>query len=221
MSQLRVLVLGDGRHELGTDLGRSLDSDNLPALPRLVHRLMGCPAHVSYTCEPFHAVKPVHTRGHKYAKKVRRAIQLARQDGYQALAVVIDRDRKKDADRIVPLRDGRDAMASGSFPACAVGMAVEAFDAWMIADGKAVRTAEGDPAKTHPKPESLAGKEGTGDHPKDMAAVIFGSKAGLGDKYAVVAQHVDLDQLAKTCPKGFAPFAEDVRRHILPAVTKK
>jgi len=219
VSQVRVLVLGDGRHELGADLGQSLNLDNLPALPSLIHRLMDCPAHVSYTCEPFRRVKPVHTRGHKYAKKVRRAIQLARQNGYQALAVVIDRDRQKDADRIVPLQDGRDAMASGSLPACAVGMAVEAFDSWMIADSKAVTAAAGDPGKTHPKPESLAGKEGTGDHPKDVAGVIFGAKAGLGDKYAVVAENVDLDLLAKACPKGFAPFAEDVRRHILPAVT--
>jgi len=104
VSQVRVLVLGDGRHELGAVQGRSLNSDNLPALPLLIHRLIDCPAHVSYTCEPFRRTKPVHTKGHKYA---------------------------------------------------------------------------------------------------------------------VVAQHIDLDQLAKACPKGFAPFAEDVRCHISPVVTKK
>jgi len=64
----------------------------------------------------------------------------------------------------------------------------------------------------------LIGPNDTGKHPKDVAAVIFGSKAGLGGKYAVVAHHVDLDQLAKTCPKGFAPFADDVRRRIGPVV---
>jgi hypothetical protein len=41
---------------------------------------------------------------------------------------------------------------------------------------------------------------------------------GLGEKYAVVASHIDQARLEKACPKGFAPFAEEVRQRIAPVV---
>ncbi len=97
-------------------------------------------------------------------------------------------------------------------------MAVEAFDAWMIADGNAVSAAGGDGSRSHPDPEKLSGKEGTGSHPKDRAAEIFGGHAKLTEAYMAVADNVDLEVLAKACPRGFEPFAEDVREKIRPAV---
>ncbi|MCK4623701.1 MAG: hypothetical protein KAV00_00180 [Phycisphaerae bacterium] len=87
----------------------------------------------------------------------------------------------------------------------------------MIADGKATKKAGG--AGNHKNPESLNGKEGTGKHPKDIAANIFGEKRGLSKKYALVAENVDLPFLEKACPKGFKPFAEEVRDKISPAIS--
>ena len=219
MNAHRVVVFGEGRHELGSVLNKDLHEDSLPALPKLVRRLLDCPRGTTYACRSFAGVAPVHTRGHKFAIKAQQAIRLAKREGYQAAAILIDRDRQPDKKRVVPLRQGRDGMGGGTFPPCAVGQAVEAFDAWMIVDGNAAKAAGGDPEKARPNPESLDGKEGTGRHPKDGAAAVFGSKRGLAGKYAVVARQADLGLLQKSCPKGFGPFAAEVRERIGPVVS--
>ena len=147
-------------------------------------------------------------------------MRAAWEEEFEAVVIVVDRDRNPNAERIVPLRQGRDEMTAGPFPSCAVGTAVEAFDAWMIVDGNAVKECEGVPTKTHLNPESLRGKEGkgVGQQPKEVAASIFGGSSGLAEKYAVVAKFLALDLLEKCCPQGFAPFADEVRQRIAPVV---
>ena len=218
MTVRRILVLGDGEYDLGPALGKESGPEGLFALPRLVHRLLGDPRDVAYTCQRFPTIPPVHGRGAKYTRKAQSAIRQAAQQRYHAITIVIDRDRKRDAKTIVPLRQGRDALEHTAFPPCAVGMAVEAFDAWMIADGKAIKAAGGDPTRGHPAPENLDGNEGTGGHPKDVAAQVFSGKGGLAANYAAVAEHADLALLARACPQGFEPFAEEIRERIAPVV---
>lgn len=215
MNSRQVLVFGDGRHELGDQLDQPLAHNQLPALPRLIHRLLTEPAGTTYTCRYSKDVPRIHGRKHRYAKKVTWAIVEARRNDFDAVVIVIDRDRRAEKETIQPLREGRDSCLISGRPPCAVGCAVETFDAWMIADGKAIGKAGGDSSKSHPKPESLDGKEEKGKHPKDVAADIFGEKRGLSKKYAVVAENVDLPSLEKACPKGFKPFAEEVREKIL------
>ena len=217
MSRVRIVVFGEGKHELGGQLDRALCSDVLPALPAFVHRVLGCPTDVEYICKRFASVPPVHGRGNKFRRKVHHVILQAKLMGCHGAIVVIDRDRKPDSQRLVPLKQGRDSLADGPFPPCAVGTAVEAFDAWMIVDGKAIGLADGDSARSHGAPEKLAGKEGTGEHPKDVAVSILGG-AGLGAKYAIIALHTDLELLARCCPKGFRPFAADVKAHVAPVL---
>lgn len=221
MSTCRVVVYGDGAYDLGPDLGEDVPARRAYALPRLIHRLLREPPAVTYTAKRFPRIPPVHGRGHKYARKAMSAIRQARQGGYQAAAIVIDRDRQRTSRKLVPLRAGRDQLEHQGFPPCAVGMAVEAFDAWMIADGSAVRAADGDPAQSHPSPEALSGKEGTGGHPKDLAIRAFGGKRELAANYAEIARHVDLALLERACPQGFAPFAEEVRGRVGPVVTRR
>ncbi|MCY2927627.1 MAG: hypothetical protein NT031_19740, partial [Planctomycetota bacterium] len=153
----------------------------------------------------------------KWGKKAKKAIFDASESGYAAIVILIDRDGDSDAERIVPIREARDATWGTGVP-CAVGQAVEAFDAWMIADGKAIKEAGGDAARQHPMPENLAGKDGSKHHPKAWAMDILGGKESLADKYAVIAAKARLDILAACCPKGFAPFAEDVKERIRPVV---
>lgn len=219
MSALGIAVYGEGKHELGGKFEQALSPDSLPSLPRLVQRLLEYPQEVAYTCRRFKDVPAVHTRGQKFAKKVIRAIRQAKRDGFTALAIVIDRDGKPDRERIHALRGGRDALPAQEYPPCAVGTPVEAFDAWMIVDPKAVQGAGGDHRQCHAHPEKLNGKEETGRHPKDIAGAIFGGKRGLGSKYAAVAEKVDLGLLGRKCPKGFAPFAKEVQTRILPVVS--
>lgn len=214
MSDLRIAIFGDGEFELG-QVGRVYSSsEQLPALPCLVHRLLGSPVRASYVPRLFRKVLVTH-RKLDLGAKAKQAIRQAEREGYQAVVIVIDRDRQKAQEKNVPLARARDAMAESGFPPCAVGVAVETFDAWMIVDGGAVQEAGGDGANCHGSPEGLAGKEGTGHHPKDWAARLLGGHGGLGAKYAIIASKVDLNLLEKRCPDGFADFAQDTRKKLL------
>lgn len=219
MSPRRIAVFGDGPHELGRDLGKDLDATDLPPLPCLVHRITGEPADVTYARRLFRKVPRAHGRGQKYAKKALQAIRQAASEGFDGVTLVIDRDRREDRRTIIPLREGRDAVAAEGGPPCAVGQAVETFDAWMIADGKAIAAAGGDASRSHLTPESPDKAEGTGGHPKQWAADLFRGGGDLGGRYAIVARKVDLDLLEKRCPSGFAPFAREVRERIGPVVS--
>ena len=214
-------MLGDGPNELDRDWGHLLEADRLPALPRLVHRLLGEPAGAKYDARLFRRIEHVRGKGDVWRKKAEAAISLAQEHGFDAVVIVVDRDRDSKGGKCRPVFDGRDGMPGLGYPPCAVGCAIETFDAWMIADGKAVGAAGGDAARSHPSPESLDQEEGTGGHPKDRAIELFGSGRELTGAYAKVAAHVDLDLLEKLCPEGFAPFAEDVRDRIGPVVREE
>jgi hypothetical protein len=227
VGNLKVLVISEGPHELGHKHDVFLDDGELPALPILVRRLVEARVAMSFTCRPLKTVgkarvndivkTTVEARAAGLARKVLQGLTEAKIDGFDAVVVLIDRDGDPDSKRLVPLQRGRDSHWA-RIPVCAVGTAVETFDAWMIADPGAIEKAGGDKSKHRPDPEKLNGKEGTDKHPKDWAAKIFGGGKGLGEAYATVAAHVDIEHLRKSCPKGFAPFADDVRARILPAV---
>lgn len=237
MADMRIMVFGDGPNELGKPelWGQWLPAGDLGALPQIVDHLLKNPKDVEYSAEKFKKNIPhtaikiddipkdanISTRiKHKSARKVQNAILLAKANGCQAIIILIDRDTKPDSERIALLKEGRDTLATYvGYPVCAVGCAVETFDAWMIADGKAIGLAGGDASRSHREPEKMDGKEDTGRHPKDRAGEVFGGKTGLSPKYAAVALHVDLELLEKACPKGFKPFAEEVRDKILPTIS--
>jgi hypothetical protein len=169
----------------------------------------------NFECRLFRRVKHTH-RGSfpRYAKKAMNAIISARKGSYSGAVVLIDRDGRGNAQRRKHLEQGRDNVAPESRLPCAVGVAVETFDAWMIADADAVEEAGGDKTHTHPDPEKLDGDEGTQKHPKDFAAAAFGGLSHLGQSYASVAETADLDLLVKRCPDGFASFRKDVEQHL-------
>lgn len=169
MRSFNVLVLGDGPHELGHDWEHLLEPDSLPALPGLIHRLLGSPPGAMYDCRLLRRVQHTRGKGPTATKKVIAAVTIARQTGFDAVAILVDRDRARTTDKLRPLLAGRDKAETAGGPPCAVGVAVETFDAWMIVDTNAVARAGGNQAQCHPDPESLSGREGTGDHPKDVA----------------------------------------------------
>jgi len=210
-------VYGDGEYDLG-QVGREyLPGDELPALPCLVNRILGHPKDATYTPMFFPKVQAAYGKGSKWGKKAMKAMFEAGESGFTAIVILIDRDGDSDAERVAPIREARNATLGVAVP-CAVGQAVEAFDAWMIVDGNAIRAAGGDAANTHTKPETLAGKEGSGRHPKDWAIRILKGKDELAGKYAVVAAQVDMGLLERCCPDGFRPFAADVKKYLGPLV---
>jgi hypothetical protein len=214
--QICILVLGDGPNEIGTEHDDPLPPARLPALPRLVHRLIGEPAHACYRMRFFVRTPPGHGQGDTFEKKTRAAIALARELHCAGIVILRDRDRARTTEKLLPLQRGRDGAAlDGTNPPCAVGLAIEAFDAWMIADGKAIAEATGrKTGRSHPNPESLGGEENSGDHPKDWARNLFGGLDAFAEAYPKVADSVRMGFLEKACPLGFAPFAEEVRQRI-------
>ena len=129
---------------------------------------------------------------------------------------MIDRDRQADRETIEDLRVARDRFSGESNLPCAVGAAVETFDAWMIADPEAVEAAGGDKKRCHPSPEALDGPEQGGNHPKCYAKAAFADSNGLSERYARVAATARIDHLERCCPEGFAPVACEVRERIGP-----
>jgi hypothetical protein len=216
---VRLLICGDGKHELGQP-GEHFRSDDpnreLPALPRLVHRLLGEPP--GFACQTMgwkDVTAAVHPgKGHAHTKKVIVAALQARKSGLDGMVVLVDRDRKHRSETIEPLTSGRESPQCPQRLPIALGVAIETFDAWMICDGSAVAAAGGDQQHSHSRPENLRGSEDAPDHPKVRAALAFGG-GGLGAAYKRVAQLVRLDELEKSCPDGFGEFAKDVRAKLV------
>ncbi len=234
MSAARVLVIGEGPHELGhrpadcASRDWPLSAHRLPALPLLVHRVLGEPEGVAFFAKEIGVPRrhvqsnlrrgtPTQLGGH--GKQLFWALRDAG-GKYQAVAYVMDRDRQADRAVIDDLRAARDKFAAEQDLPCAVGAAVETFDAWMIADPEAIESAGGDKSRWHPAPEGLDGTEASGNHPKCYAAAIFGGASGLAERYARAAAAMRVDRLEQSCPQGFAPFAREVRERIGPAVDR-
>lgn len=219
MSGCRIVVYSEGKHDVGGRLDVEIDAAdaNLPALPRIVDRLIEKQAPRKYVCRSFRHLPQAIGKGKKLARKVSYARENAKGE-FSAVVIVIDRDRDPNSKKIALLVEGRDALEHQGLPPCAVGTAVEAFDSWMIADPNAVEAAGGDKTRCHASPESLDGTEDTGRHAKCYAAAAFGGGDGLSSRYADVARRVRLDHLERCCPEGFAPFAKEVRERIGPAV---
>ncbi|MFP4435407.1 MAG: hypothetical protein ACLFTN_13165, partial [Phycisphaerae bacterium] len=213
MSVKRILIYCEGKNEHGGCWDEErVGMDHPGALPRLVNRLLPEAADWSFCCKPWKNVKAPQGKGPLLARKTMVAMTRGGLDGFDAVVVVMDRDRVRS--RLNDLATGRDDSSSdisSPFVPCAVGVAVETFDAWMIVDGGAAKCAGAEGANTHGEPEKLTGKEKSGNHPKDRAEDIFGG--GLTEAYSAVAPSVDLDMLRERCPNGFGAFADDVQYH--------
>jgi len=218
MSDVRVLLVSEGRHELG-DCGEGyVPAEALPPLAILVHRMIGRAGTVRFCCRRGKSIRNVH-RGRMssgWGKKVYSAMWRGANgpEGrtFDAVVVVVDRDGPKNAQRLAQMQQGRDVYGDSSIP-CALGVAVEAFDAWMIADAHGISAGGGDATKADANVETIR-------LPKGAADAIFGTHGGtgLGPKYAIVAQEADIANLEQLCPQGFKPFADEVRQRIRPMV---
>lgn len=220
--EVRVLLVSEGRHELGDCGEGDVPADALPPLEILVRRMTGMTdmaGTVRFCCRPGKSIRNVHRGrmssgwGKKVYSAMWRAANGAEGKTFDAVVVVVDRDGPKNAERLAEMQQGRNAYGDSRFP-CALGVAVEAFDAWMIADAHGIVAAGGDATKADAYPETIT-------CPKDVADAIFGTRGGtgLGPKYAIVAQEADLANLAQLCPQGFKPFADEVQQRIAPVVS--
>jgi hypothetical protein len=102
---------------------------------------------------------------------------------------------------------------------CAVGLAIETIEAWLLADDNALRQALNNPTIVRqPDPESLDAKGPDNDrHPKHrLRQLIDQSVVGLvpatdySTHYARIAELADLNIVSIRCPRGFEPFTRQI-----------
>jgi hypothetical protein len=187
---MKVLIVGEGKHELAG------------AMLALVGRLAptGC---VFDQANVRHDIHVHHGKGRGYFKRAVRWMLEAQKRGYDALVLLIDQDGF--SERTKELADAQ-AFDGAAIPR-ALGVAIRSFDAWMLADERALSSVLGCAVSRQPDPETIV-------NPKESCSDLLANASqpfSQTQMYAEVAKAFDLDVVANRCPKGFAPFAERVR----------
>ncbi len=192
---MRVLLVGEGPSELGG------------ALEAFTQKLLNREA--EFVCDKVSSPKVhMHLRAGKGARNTKRAlgwIRRAQREGFDALVLVIDQDGKPDREKALTCAQEDERLALPR----ALGVAIRSFDAWILADERALTKALGYKVSRQKAPESI-------QKPKAICTRLLDEcrehDVGPRDMYAAVARCVDISALEERCPKGFAPFAERVRR---------
>lgn len=144
-------------------------------------------------------------KGQGFFKRAIRWILQARKEGYDALVLVVDEDGRPERARELTEAHGESSQ-TGAFPR-ALGVAIRSFDAWILADEKALSTVLKCVVDRQPAPENDR-------DPKDSCARLLAQGAvemRPRDFYAAVAERADLERLCERCPNGFGSFVARLR----------
>ena len=130
-------------------------------------------------------------------------MRYAEREGYDALILVIDQDNQPE--RIQQFTDAQ--KTDIGLRRRALGVAIHTFDAWILADERALSQILNDAISAQSRPEEIR------DAKERCDQLLANSNTALSQSefYAAVASKVKVDTLEERCPKGFAPFAERVR----------
>jgi hypothetical protein len=207
---MRVLVISEGKHELNHKTGNSLVSG---ALVELVKRILNHPQaieNLSIERKDARSFGDITrqdrgTGGANYKRKAMSWIRRAENEKYDAIVIVVDQDNAPDR------REGLDSAqedARLSLPR-AIGLAVKTFDAWMLADEKAISIAIGRTVQTQKSPEEHKS-------PKAQMETIIANCDGMSEVYLRIVKEAKIDTLCTRCPKGFRPFHDRVAKLVTP-----
>jgi hypothetical protein len=226
---MHILILGEGP----TDLGRvqpdgTLEQEGpLPILVRKLLREVAPEIVLDLRAQPSskrprrfpESVRKMGRSRYGYANRLRGLLGLNEGRAADAIVMVVDRDGQRHQDRIDDLNKGRRELKQESKP-CAVGVAIEMIEAWLLADEKALRTALEDPGiQRQPDPESLTARDEASDaHAKGRLQRLMEQalgrtipKSDFPIHYAAIAEAAAIEVLRQRCSEGFQPFAEQVR----------
>jgi hypothetical protein len=188
---MKVLLVGEGPSELRG------------ALEALVRRLGLAAAEFETDYANRADLHAHHGMGRGFFKRALRWMQRAQQLGYDVLVLVIDEDGKPERSK-----EFADAQQDSRFTIPrALGVAIRTFDAWMLADEKALSVVLGMNVSRQRTPEGIK-------DPKSVCGELHENSDGslsLTKMYAAIAEIIDVELLHERCPKGFAPFAQRVR----------
>ena len=189
---MRVLVVSEGKHELSG------------ALENLLKRLGGISASLEFDRVSNNKIHAVHGRGQGYFKRAVRWLKEAEERGTNALILLIDEDGRSESIReIMVTQDYQQSQL-----ARAMGVAIRMFDAWMLADEKALTEVLGYNVNKQPNPETVA-------NPKQVCADLLADSdkcISQSEMYARVSCNINTDILCDRCQSGFKPFATHVRK---------
>jgi len=224
---MRVAFLSEGATEVGFAPGARADEPwrHHFLLKIVVERILGVEGRI----EPLEDHRLPYLSGNPAGKLCRRGAKIVRACalwGAEAAVVVIDRDRTEPRRRLRALREQRDRLRSDperplAIP-MAVGVAVETIEAWLLADEVTLCDVLRLPHPSQPRgsPEDLDGRPSEPTHPKYVLNAYFNRDKyrtrGFLDRVAEVAREMDLDVVARRCPRGFRRFREDVIRELGP-----
>lgn len=151
-----------------------------------------------------------------YASKMLAALYDSRRKGPETL-VVATRDRDREPDRVQDRNAVHEAMRRFGWKGQVVAVCIENLEAWLLADPAAFKSC------FDKGPESgLPGEPEREPDPKPMLrAILERYKVAEGSSstsatYRDLAEHIDLDILAKNCPLGYGAFREHVKGMIVP-----
>ena len=205
---MKVLIVSEGRSEHLSATSKSLFADEqiAGALRRLVSRINPRSEGWEITEDKLSCqhVRAHHGKGKGYEKRCIRWMLEAEKRGYDAIVLLMDRDR--DESRIAEV-DAAQASPLASIRR-AFGVAVESFDAWMLADQVAMSKVFKSTVQRQPESESMV-------NPKEAFRQLFQTtqfEGSVSVHYAEICAVADLAMLKERCPRGFAPFAERVQR---------
>lgn len=190
---MKVLVVAEGASELNG------------ALETLLRRLSANALDFEFTFDHVARsdIHAHHGKGQGYFKKAVRWLFEAEKRGFGALVLLIDQD-----DQTARLQQIADAQTrSLGVAKRALGVAIRKFDAWMLADERALTEILGIQVQRQPAPETIA-------DPKAVFDKLI-AQAPIPDRvpeiYARIAQRCDMNLLIQRCSKGFGTFAERVK----------
>lgn len=230
---MRILILGEGP----TDLGR-FDRDGVleqeGVVPVLVRRLLLekdpqllLEFRVKTLASTMLLKKPsekLKASRHGFLAKFRAVIGLPIGRWADAVVAVVDRDEKKHQERLTELNNASEFLQSEG-KMCAVGLAIEEIEAWLLADEIALRSALNDESiQLPPSPENLTSRDDKSEKsPKGLLRSLMETALNRQvsrDEYlelcSAIAMQIDLSRLEKRCPNGFQPFAAQVRTLLHP-----
>ena len=189
---MRVLVVCEGKHE------------ESGALKNILIGLGGDEACFHFDRISSNSIHAFHGKGPGYFKRALCWLREAERRGLDALILLIDEDGKKE--RRQQIQDAQNSSLL-QLPR-AMGVAIRAFDAWMLADEKALAEVLGRSVDRQPDPETIR-------NPKGLCAKLLAERQrriSQSEMYASIMCKIDIAVLRKRCQSGFKPFAGNVNR---------
>jgi len=194
---MKILVVSEGKHELG-------DAGHEGALVVLVRRTLTQSA--DFVTERISDPKVrVHWRrgeGQGFVKRSLAWIRFAERHSCDALVLVIDQDGYAEREREIAAAQSD---ARLTLPR-ALGVAIRTFDAWMLADERALSQVLCRETSRQKDPEGIRDPKHTCRELLDGS----GNPMSQAEFYAAVANAVNIELVSERCPRGFSPFADRI-----------